>query len=89
MTTVLEVIDKLRKDGYTIDFNLDSEINPDEFVVDKHYRFEGASDPDDEAVVYAISSLTHDLKGILVNGYGNNSNPVADELIKVLKEREV
>ncbi|WP_235048363.1 phosphoribosylpyrophosphate synthetase [Arcticibacter svalbardensis] len=89
MTTVSEVINQLRKDGYTIDFNLDSKINPDEFVVDKHYRFEGATDPDDEAVVYAISSLNHDLKGILVNGYGINSNPVADEMIKSLKEREL
>ncbi len=50
MTTVSEVINKLQKEGYTVDFNLkDSclechenalQIYPDEFIVDKHYRFE-------------------------------------------------
>jgi len=44
-------------------------LNPEDFIIDKHYRFEGISDPDDEAVVYAISSLKQNLKGVLLNGY--------------------
>jgi quercetin dioxygenase-like cupin family protein len=94
MNTVSEVLNKLKKEGYTVDFNLKEnclvchgnsmEIYPGEFVVDKHYRFEGASDPDDEAVVYAISSTKHNIKGTLVNAYGIYSDKIVDEMVKAL-----
>lgn len=94
MTTVSQVLEKLKKDGYTVDFNLSDtclvchgnslQIKPDEFVVDKYYRFEGISDPADEAVVYAISSTKHDVKGTLVNAYGIYSDGLSDEMIRSL-----
>ena len=97
MTTVTEVLNNLKESGYTVDFNLNDnclvchgsslQINPEEFVVDKHYRFEGPSDPGDEAIVYAISSKKHDIKGTLVNGYGIYSDPITDEMVKALTER--
>lgn len=95
MTTLSETITLLKKEGYTEDFNLqdnclscqhsDIQLAPDEFVVDKHYRFEGPSDPADEAVLYAISSAKFNLKGTLVNGYGISSDAVADTLLQALK----
>lgn len=95
MTTLLEVINKLKEGGYTEDFNLKESgldgpgnlirVYPEEFVVDRHYRFEGISNPDDEAVVYAISSLKFKVKGTLVNGYGISSDAATDELLKALK----
>lgn len=98
MTTVSEVLDKLKEEGYTVDFNLNDnclvchgnslQLLADEFVIDKHYRFEGLSDPGDEAVVYAISSIKNNLKGILVNGYGISSESLTDDLISALKEKE-
>lgn len=97
MTTLSEITTKLKNEGYTEDFNLKAsclecrgnvvEIFPNEFVVDKHYRFEGLSDPADEAVVYAISSLKYRLKGVLVNGYGMYSDPLADDMVKALKKK--
>jgi hypothetical protein len=54
--------------------------------VDKHYRFEGMSDPGDEAVVYAISSPRHGVKGTLVNGYGISSEALSAEMVKALQE---
>ncbi len=94
MTTLSEVLNKLKSEGYTVDFNLQEnclvchgntlEINPDDFVVDRHFRFEGQSDPGDEAIVYAISSVKHDIKGTLVNGYGIYSDPLSDRMIKAL-----
>jgi hypothetical protein len=97
MTTLSEVINKLKKEGYTEDFNLQEnclvcqghyvKVYPEDFMVDKHYRFEGISDPADEAVVYAISSDKYNLKGILVNGYGVYSDAATDEMLKVLKEK--
>ena len=99
MTTLSEVTNILIGRGYTIDFNLKNnclecsgnflKIFPGEFIVDKHYRFEGPSDPGDEAIVYAISSEKHKLKGILVNGYGVSSNSITDEMIKSLDEKEI
>lgn len=97
MTTVSEVINHLKKEGYIIDFNLKEnclecsgthlQVHPEDFVIDKHYRFEGISDPADEAVVYAISSPKYDLKGILVNGYGPSSDPLTDQMIAALREK--
>lgn len=97
MTTLSETLATLKKQGYTEDFNLAAThlscpgkaitLFPDDFVVDRHFRFEGPSDPADEAVVYAISSARFDLKGTLVNGYGPSSDALADEMIKALRER--
>lgn len=96
MTTLSRVLNVLKERGYTEDFNLTDtclichgnslQVFPEEFVVDKHYRFEGVSDPGDEAIVYAISSTKHDIKGVLVNGYGMYSDKISDEMIKALKE---
>ena len=94
MTTVTEVLDHLQREGYTTDFNLKDnclechgnllQIFPDEFLVDKHYRFEGMSDPGDEAIVYAISSEKHQVKGTVVNGYGITSSALTHEMIQGL-----
>lgn len=94
MTTLSEVLNKLKNEGYTVDFNLKEnclvcqgnalEVDPEDFVVDRHFRFEGQSDPGDEAIVYAISSVKHDVKGTLVNGYGIYSDSLSDKMIKAL-----
>ena len=63
------------------------QVFPHEFVVDQHHRFEGPSDPGDEAVVYAISSPKYNIKGTLVNGYGIYSEPLADEMVKALHHK--
>lgn len=98
MTTVSEVLNNLKSKGYTVDFNLDDnclichsnslKIHPEDFVVDKHYRFEGMSDPADEAIVYAISSTKHNIKGTLVDGYGISSDKLTNDMVKALKVKE-
>jgi hypothetical protein len=42
------------------------------------------TDPANEAILYAISSLKGK-KGILINGYGIYSDPITDEMIAKLK----
>lgn len=91
--TVSEAIDDLKKRGYTIDFNVGFDgvqshrsaisLAPDKFMITEVYRFEGETNPDDEAVVYAIESKDGH-KGILVNGYGISSDPVNEQMIKKL-----
>lgn len=89
--TVTEAVSDLKRRGFTEDFNLEENclvckaqrFNPDEFEITETYRFEGASDPGDAAVVYGIASHSG-LKGILVNGYGYQSNAQSDAIARKL-----
>ena len=95
MTTITEVINKLRGEGYLQDFNLQQNclqcrdahysVFHDEFVIDKVFRFEGDSDPADEATVYAISCPKYNIKGVLVNGAGIYTEEMTDEMLETLK----
>ncbi|RYY69446.1 MAG: phosphoribosylpyrophosphate synthetase [Chitinophagaceae bacterium] len=97
-TTLVETINLLRKEGYVEDFNLQQsclecrsgefKVFTDEFKVDKFFRFEGESNPSDAAILYAISSDIHQLKGVLVNGYGIYSEPITDEMLQKLEMRK-
>ena len=89
--TVSEAVNGLKARGYTIDFNLEENcivcntdrFNTGDFEITEVYRFEGNTDPSDEAIVYAIESVTG-LKGVLVNGYGISSDSVSAEMAKKL-----
>jgi hypothetical protein len=90
--TITDAVSGLRKRGYMLDFNLDANcivcyegtFNPEDFEIVEVYRFEGNSDPADEAVVYAIES-NKGHKGLLVNGYGPSSDPMSSEMVKKLQ----
>lgn len=78
--------------GYEEDFNLlDEKLSAEErekflsqeFVVDKVYRFEGPSNPGDEATLYAITTSTGK-KGVLLDGYNISSGQISEELLKKL-----
>lgn len=94
MTTLSEILKKLKSEGYTTDFNLKGnclecaenslQVHPEDFVVDRIFRFEGESDPGDEAIIYAISSEKYDVKGTLVNSYGVYSDDITEELVRAL-----
>ncbi len=93
--TLSETINALKKEGYTIDLNIDEEhlvchqadvvLSPDDFNIDKVFRFEGESNPEDQSILYAISSPKFGTKGLLVNGYGISSDEMANTLIEKLK----
>lgn len=96
--TLSETINGLIKVGYIHDFNVQEEclvchqinktLSPEDFQIDKVYRFEGASNPDDQSILYAISSEKFELKGTLVDGYGISSEEAAAKLIKKLRTHE-
>lgn len=52
------------------DSRLDVCLHPGRFQVQEVYRFEGASNPDDMCVVYAIES-DEGVKGVLVDAFGS------------------
>lgn len=96
--TLSETINALVPLGYTHDFNVHQDsvfchqsnhfLQPADFQIDKVYRFEGASNPDDQAILYAISASKSDFKGTLVNGYGLSSDPYTSELIERLQAND-
>ena len=92
--TITDAVSGLRQRGYTKDFNLEEncivcheeKFHPEDFEIVEIYRFEGNSDPGDEAVVYAIESKNGD-KGILVSGYGISADEMSSEMVKKLSIR--
>jgi hypothetical protein len=89
--SVSHALEELRKKGYTTDFNLEEnclvcntqKFTADDLDIKEVVRFEGNSDPADEAIVYGIESKTG-LKGVLVNGYGYSSDSMGEEIAKKL-----
>ena len=89
--TVSAAVNDLKKRGYVLDFNMHEncivchaeKIDINDFEIVEVHRFEGDSDPSDEAVVYAIQSK-NGMKGVLVNGYGISAESIGSDLAKKL-----
>ncbi|RYZ55533.1 MAG: phosphoribosylpyrophosphate synthetase [Sphingobacteriales bacterium] len=93
-STVTDTLNTLKEEGYVCDFNLkpncleckslDIRLYPDDFVIDKFFRFEGASNPDDSAIVYAISSKDG-VKGTMMDAYGVYADSLTTDMINKLR----
>lgn len=92
--TVSQTLNMLRTEyGYEEDFNLldeklkspaeREEFLSQDFIVDEVYRFEGPSNPGDEATLYAITT-SQGRKGVLLDGYNYSSGQFSEELLKKL-----
>jgi hypothetical protein len=92
--TLSQAINKLKlEEGYEHDFNLldeeielkskDETFGVEEFEVDKVLRFEGMSNPDDNAILYAITT-SNNIKGVLVDGYGISSGQISKKMMEKL-----
>jgi hypothetical protein len=85
------VIERLTKTGYTDTFRGETAgiraisaghvHRPEELVVDEIERFEGISDPADEAIVLALHSAVDECRGTYTAPYGKNMPPIDAELI--------
>ena len=92
--SVSVALSSLKKRGYKTDFNIAFDklicnetkicLEADEFEITEVYRFEGESNPSDEAIVYAIESKNGDVKGVFVNAFGPYADPISDAMIKKL-----
>lgn len=84
--TVSKALDELNEKGFTCDFNLNADLikkNPEKFEIVHVYRYEGESDPGDEAVVYGIKSSTGK-KGVFVAGFSADSDQETAKLLNDL-----
>ena len=93
-STLTEAITDLQQRGYTDDLTAAESclicdargihLDPVQFEIDEFHRFEGMNDPDDQSIVYAISSKDHGIKGILVNAYGPDASSFTQEMVRKL-----
>lgn len=96
--TLVEVMEILKKRGYTADFNLleenisytkgGDEIDLKDIVIDRIYRFTGLSDLDDESILYAMRNVKDGVKGVFVNGYGVYADAGANAIINSITVSE-
>jgi hypothetical protein len=90
-STVAEAVRDLEARGFSANFELigktfqavgsGKQFLPDDLTIVEHYRFEGSSDPEEMAVVYAIEARDG-TRGILVDAYGAYSNPELSTFLK-------
>ena len=89
--TVSEALAGLKKRGFVLDFNLhenclichEDRFDVNDFEIVETHRFEGDTDPSDEAIVYAIESKKGK-RGVLVNGYGISADAMSSDMAKKL-----
>ena len=86
--TVTEAVELLTAEGYTHDFNASLQdggllgcaacgtASPlGALVVERQYRFEGASDPDDEDIVVGVRCPACGARGIVTSAFGPDADP--------------
>jgi len=92
MKTLSLTLNKLLSKGYDTDFKVEEEgllksiqseksYKPEDINVVDFYRFEGASDPADNSILYAIETRDG-VKGTLVDAFG----PYADKKVETFMQ---
>lgn len=97
--SALDAIQDLNKRGYTANLSLEGDtiddkaqgikMTADDFEINEFYRFEGASNPSDMSIVYAVVSPKYHLKGVLVNAFGVYANNSASAIEAKLNYHQV
>lgn len=95
MKTLASCLNKLVLDGYEEDFKAaengflalhkEKIYQPEDVEIVNFFRFEGASDPADNSVIYVIETYDH-VKGTLVDAYGPYADPRVNSMIERVEE---
>jgi hypothetical protein len=91
MKSLATCLNRMVNDGYTEDFKVteqglqsiqhDHNYAPEQIEVVNFYRFEGESDPDDNAILYIIETADG-TKGTLVDAYGTYNDPRVSQFMR-------
>ena len=91
METLAEALARLEKRGFRSAFQatpdgslvIDSgpPVAPEGLIVEETVRFEGASNPGDEAVLFALRSRDGKTRGTFVTAYGPQTDPGSAEAL--------
>ncbi len=92
--SLVDALTDIKTRGYNEDFNLEPaclycgslglRFYPEEFSVDEVYRFEEDSNPEDNSVLYVISSSAG-VKGSLIDGYGVYADSMSFDMAQKLR----
>ena len=92
--TVTEAVTLLTRDGYDAEFRFDGgsvrcdccgSVHPTtDADVERVYRFEGASDPGDEAIVLGLRCPRCGARGSVVSAFGPDADPALAEAFTYL-----
>ncbi|SRR6266545_1025860 len=95
--TMAEAMNDLKRRGFTADFEpigkmlhaagSERTFQPDELTIVEHHRFEGASDPEEMAVVYALEARDG-TRGVLIDAYGVYANPDLSVFLQDVRMQE-
>jgi hypothetical protein len=82
-TSVSDALHALENQGFTEEFRVVDDIveamdsgrrfAPEQLTIVQHHRFEGLTDLEDEAVVYAVEA--DGTRGVIVDAYGTYASP--------------
>jgi len=91
MKTLASCLTKVVKDGYVENFKVTEDglqsletgkmYQPEQIHIVNFFRFEGASDPSDSAILYVIET-DDGVRGSLTDAYGMYADPNIDKFIK-------
>jgi hypothetical protein len=89
-----EVLEEQKKKGYEHDFFVKDGLlrayddkktyEPHQVKIDEHFRFEGESNPDDDAIVYLIS-CDDGKKGVISAAYKTTNEDEVEEFIEKIE----
>jgi hypothetical protein len=96
--TIIEILQSLEARGYTASFRIEDDtippglycghchrhVLPRRVTVDETWRFEGATDPGDEAILFAFSCPRCQTPATLLCAYGPGTGPAEGEVIAQL-----
>ena len=95
MNTLTACVNKVVKDGYTDNLKVtakglystqkDKTYQPAEITIKDFYRFEGQSDPADNAIMYVIET-PDGVKGTLIDAYGTYADASINKFMTEVEE---
>jgi hypothetical protein len=94
METLTQALERLEAAGYREDFRAEEGglramgsgclHQPESLRIEEVVRFEGASDPDDQAILFALRCEEHGTRGTYVVTYGPSVDPLDAEMVRRL-----
>jgi hypothetical protein len=96
MKTLASCLNKIVQDGYVENFKATDEghlqsietekvYKPEDVHITNFFRFEGASDPSDSAILYVVE-MNDGAKGSLTDAYGMYADPNIDKFIREVED---
>ena len=95
MVSLSEVISHWQLEGYTENLtprfdhfecqNGSIKMYPENFEIDEVERFENTSDPNDQSILYALSSVGLGIKGLYVDSYGAYHDDLSPLILEKFK----